>query len=145
MEEERKEVKEEITQKETKKSKRVKILIILAITLIFSLMVIGIILFVLFGDEININEQNKINSVTNVHKFSGEILFTQRAEDYTFVTEYISKDENVGDININFLYKNALVSKKVVAQDIDISSCSFDALSFSSKIYLSVSFILSIQ
>lgn len=124
MEEERKEIKEETTKKEAKKSKITKVLIILVVTLLFSLLVIGIVYLVLFGDKINTDKQNKFNTVTNSHKFSGEILFTQRVEDYTFVTEYISKDEKIGDININFLYKNALVSKKVVAQDIDISRCS---------------------
>ena len=118
-------VKEEVApKKEVKKSKKAKVLIILLVTIIFTFLVVGIAGYILYGDKIFIDSNKGQNNITNVHRFTGQILFSQMIDNYSFVTEYVSTGEKVGNIVVNFLHRNVLVSNVVVAENIDISACS---------------------
>lgn len=107
------------------KDKKAKIIILLIISLIFSFLVAGIVGFILFGDRIlDNNEEKTPNNVSNAHRFTGEILFSQIVGDYSFVTEFISDVHNTGNVIVNFLYKNEFVSNITVAENINIEKCS---------------------
>lgn len=125
MEEEKKvnEVPKFETEKKPPMKKWKKVLILAVVTLFVSLMIFGIIFSILFGDNINSGNNSVIYNVSNVYRFSGDILFSQNIGDYTFVVEFLEKNNDVGDIMIDFLYRNVLVSQKVVAESIDISYC----------------------
>lgn len=125
MEEEKNVTKEQDLKTKGKKSKKVKVIIAIIITLIFSLLVLGAGSFILFGDKILNNNTNKNpNNISNAHRFTGEILFSQMAGDYSFITEFISEDKKVGNVIVNFLYKNEFVSNIIVAENINIEKCS---------------------
>lgn len=100
-----------------------KVLILAIVTIFASLMIFGIIISILFGDNTNSGNNGVIDNVSNVYRFSGDILFSQNIEDYTFVVEFIEENAKKGDIMVDFLYRNMLVSQKTVAENIDISDC----------------------
>lgn len=118
-------VKDEVSlKKEVKKKKGLKVLIIFLVTIIFTFLVIGIAGYILYGDELFLDlDKGPSNNVTNVHRFAGQILFSNMVDNYSFVTEYVPVDEKVGNVVVNFLYRNMLVSNVVVAESIDISDC----------------------
>lgn len=100
-----------------------KVLILAVVTILASLMIFGIIISILFGDNTNSGNNGVIDNVSNVYRFSGDILFSQNIGDYTFVVEFLEKNNDIGEIMIDFLYRNMLVSQKTVAENIDISNC----------------------
>ena len=123
---EEKKVDEKVEVKVEKKAplkKWKKILGITVATLVITLLIIGVILSILFGDELNNRNKNVIDNVSNVYRFSGELLFSKDVDNYTFVVEFCNANNNVGDIVIDFLYRNMLVSQKKVAENIDTSNC----------------------
>lgn len=124
---EMKNVNEKVEVKSEKKvpfKKWKKVLVIIAVTFIVTLLVAGAVLSILFGDELNGKNNKIIDNVSNVYRFSGELLFSRDIENYTFVVEFCDAKDNVGNIFIDFLYRNMLVSQRKVAENIDISNCS---------------------
>lgn len=118
-------VKKRSDKTKGKKSKKIRVIIVIFITLMFSFFVLVAGRFILFGDKIFNNDANKgTNNVSNAHRFTGDILFSQIAGDYSFVTEFLSEDKKVGNVKVNFLYKNAFVSDIVVAENISIENIS---------------------
>lgn len=114
-----------VEKKPAKSKKRIKILIIFIITVIFSLLVIGVIGTILFGDKVFFNNKNGvINEVNDAYRFSGEILFSQVSGEYSFVTEFFASNGRVGNVVVDFLHRNKLISKVTVAENIDIGKCS---------------------
>lgn len=100
-----------------------KVLGLIVITLVSTALIAGIVVTILFDDELN-NKNNKvIDNVSNVYRFSGELLFSKAIGNYTFVVEFCKANGNTGDIFIDFLYKNVLVNQKKVSENIDISNC----------------------
>ena len=54
-----------------------KVLGLIVITLVSAALIAGIVVTILFGDELN-NKNNKvIDNVSNVYRFSGELLFSK--------------------------------------------------------------------
>lgn len=116
------------SKRDRKKGKRIKVIFLLLVTLFFCLIVLGIACIILFGEDIYM--KNGQNNGSDVYRFSGEILFSQLIDKYCFVTEYIPTGENVGNLQINFLYENRLASNIVVAENINIERYKEYAIAF---------------